>query len=235
MNDIVKAIERETKYLSYRMRGEEPFHLVDAVKECGFDSLTDYFKAKKKYTMSQLEFEVREPTADIAIADIHKVMNEKRTAVLLVRTEHTFVWNGDNSTFNEGYCNECSIPIYPLNTRGGTIVSTKGDLSIGICVPESIGIDVNYLLNELADIFRKHTDKHISVDGNDVLVDGFKVLGSTTYKSNGMFMFVAIISLTEKSELISKICTKHSVKTPAYIDFLTCDELEHEIRKWLKL
>ena len=31
--DIIGAMNKEREYLSFRMKGEEPYHLVDAVKE----------------------------------------------------------------------------------------------------------------------------------------------------------------------------------------------------------
>lgn len=235
MTNIVKAIEKEKEYLSYRMKGEEPFHLVDAVKDCGFESLEDYFKAKKNHEFTNLSFEVIETTPAKAIEDVMNAIAERKTAVLFANTECTLVWNGNNGTFNETYCDECGIPIYPLQTGGGTIVSTAGDLNIGICVPQSFGIDLQFVLSRFADIFRKYTNKTVVVNGNDVLIDGFKVLGSSTYNRNGMFMFITPVSLSEKSELIESICHKHSAKQPIHIDFMTAELLRREVSKWLGL
>lgn len=235
MGDIVKAIEKEKEYLSYRMKGEEPFHLVDAVKECGFDSLGEYFSAKKVHEFSCLPFEVIETTPEKAITDVLETIKEKRTAVLFADTEYTLVWNGNNSTFNESYCEECGIPVYPLQTGGGTIVSTAGDLNIGICIPMDFGIDANFILNGFADIFRKHTSKAVEVKGNDVLIDGLKVLGSSVYDTDEMFTLITPVSLTEKAELIASICTKHSEKQPHHIDFMNSAILRQEVAEWLKL
>ena len=235
MTDIVKAIEKEQEYILYRMRDEEPFHLVDAVKDCGFESLAEYFEEKKKYEIANLSFEVIETTPAKAIEDVLKTMTERKTAVLFANTEYTLVWNGNNSTFNETYCDECGIPVYPLQTGGGTIVSTIGDLNIGICVPKSTCIDATFILYRLADIFRKYTDKKVEVNGNDVMIDGYKVLGSSTYENNGMFMLITPVSLSEKSELIASICQKHSEKQPAHIDFMNGATLRREVLKWLKI
>jgi hypothetical protein len=190
MVDIVKAIEKEKEYLSYRMKGEEPFYLINAIKECGFKSLAEFFEQKKIYELANLSFEVIETIPEKGIGDVLNTMAERKTAVVFVNTEYTFAWNGNHSQFNESYCDACGIPVYPLHTGGGTIVSTKGDLNIGICVPKSTCIDVTFILNRFADIFRKYTYKTVEVNGNDIMVDGYKVLGSSTYENNGMFMFV---------------------------------------------
>lgn len=235
MSDIVKAIEKEKEYLSHRMKNEEPFHLVDAIKEYGFNSLDEYFKAKKVYEFSNLTFEVVKTAPAQAITDVLKVIKEKKTAILFADTVHTLVWNGNNSQFNEGYCDKCSIPIYQLQTSGGTIVSTAGDLNIGICVPQSIGISSEDILEGFVSIFRKYTDKPVEVDRNDILIDGYKVMGSSTYNANGMFMFITPVSLTEKSALIENICVKHSNKVPTHADFITAEVLKQEVLKWLRV
>ena len=52
MRDILEAIQKEKEYLSFRMKDEEPYHLVDAVKEYGYNSLDEYFAAKRRYEIS---------------------------------------------------------------------------------------------------------------------------------------------------------------------------------------
>lgn len=234
MQDIIGAIEKEKEYLSFRMRGEEPYHLVDAVKEYGFESLKEYFGAKRDYEFSQLEFEIIDTTPEKAIADVLECINEKKTAVLFAVTDKTLVWNGNNSEFNESYCEECGIPIYPLYTNGGTIVSTPGDLNIGICYTENNEMGLRYILNRFAESLKKYTQKAVTVQGNDVLVDGIKVLGSSIYRKNGMFVFITPVSLSEKGELISEICLKHSTKQPGHIDFMDAATLREEVEGWLE-
>lgn len=235
MGDIVKAIEVEKEYLEYRMKGEEPFHLVDKIKECGFETLAKYFEDKSKYEFKYLTFEVIETTPFEAIAEVLETIAKKKTAVLFADTESTLVWNGEGSEFNEEYCIENSIPVLPLQTKGGTIVSTAGDLNIGICVPETLGKNSRLILSGFVDIFRKHTDKEVIVDGNDILIDGFKVLGSSIYNANGMFMFITPVSLSEKSDLIETICLKKSGKIQKHIEFMDSETLKREVSEWLQV
>ena len=233
MKNINKAIEVEKEYLSYRMKGEYPYHLVDRIRECGFESLDEYFKEKNDYEFNKETFEVIETTPIKAIADIFTTVTSKKTALLMADTITTIVWLGDDSPYDREFCIKNNIPVLPLRTKGGTIVSTKGDLNIGICMPEKYGIDHLYILNGLANIFRKYTDKEIVIDGNDILVDGYKVLGSSTYSISGMFVFITPVSLTEKTELIQNICQKMSTKTPSHMDFITAEQLRQEVRSWL--
>ena len=234
MTDIIGAMRKEREYLSFRMKGEEPYHFVDAVREFGFEGIEEFFDAKRDYEFSQLNFDIIDTTPERAIADVLNCIEKKKTAMLFTVTDKTLVWNGNNSEFNESYCEECGIPIYPLYTGGGTIVSTPGDLNIGICYPEKSDLDSSYILNRFAESFKKYTKKTVTVQGNDVLVDGIKVLGSSAYRQNGMFVFITPVSLSEKTELISEICLKHSTKQPGHIDFMDAEMLRGEVMGWQK-
>lgn len=233
--DIVKAIEVEKEYLEYRMKGEEPFHLVDKIKECGFQSLNEYFSTKKDYEFTHLDFEVFDVDPEgIGIYYVSKCIIEKRTAYIPIDVKYTFVWVGDDCTYNSQYCSDCGIPVYPIHSKGGAIVNAKGDFNVAIVVPKEVGVDARYFLTKLAEIFQSYTNREIKITGNDILLDGQKVLGSSISVKNDMFSFVAAVSLIDKSDLISQICIKHSEKTPAYIDFMDSITLEQEVRKWLQ-
>ena len=232
--DIIGALNKEREYLSFRAKGEEPYHLVDAIKEYGFESLNEYYKAKRDYEFSQLRFEVIETTPERAIDDVMTTIETKKTAILFAVTDKTLVWNGNQGDYNASYCEECGIPIYPLGANGGTIVSTSGDLNIGICFPKIDKIDLKYILEGFVKIFRKYTYKLVEVDGNDVLVGGIKVLGSSVYERDGQFMLITPVSMSDKTQLICEICKKHSTKQPGHIDFMTAEQLRQEIEIWLK-
>lgn len=233
--DIIGAIDKEREYLSFRMKGEEPYHLVDAVKEYGFNSLKEYFDAKRDYEFSQMKFEVIETTPERAIANLMSTIEKQTTALLFATADRTLVWNGTQTQYNIEYCHDCNIPVYPYLTRGGTIVNTKGDINIGICVPDDSQFNVSYFLERLAELLRKYTCKTIVVSGNDVLVDNAKVIGGASYRLNGMLAFVASVSLSDKTELINCICQKHSEKQPGFIDFITENKLREEVVKWLEV
>lgn len=231
--DIIGAMNKEREYLSFRAKGEEPYHLVDAVKEFGFESLNEYFEAKKDYEFSQLKFEIVETVAKNATDCIFATIEARKTAVLFFKVDNTIIWNGEQGDYNASYCEECNIPIYPIFTVGGTIVTGPDDLNLGICIPKIEGIDANYILNKFAKIFSKYTYSLVEVLGNDILVGGVKVLGSSGYEKDEQYMFVSSVSMSDKTELISKICKKHSTKQPGFINFMTAEQLRGEIQKWV--
>ena len=234
MADIVRAIEREKEYLAHRMKGEEPFHLVDAVQECGFEGLDEYFEAKKEFQFKSLEFEVIETTPLLAIGTVVKAVATKKPAVVMVDIDQTVVWPRNDAEYNKNYCIEHNIPILAVPTAGnGALVSLAGDLGVGICVPRNIGVTHESVIDGFIQIFRKHTDKPVYNEGNDIMCDGKKICGFAFFQTPDVVMVISPVSLTEKSELISKICMKKQTKIPGYIDFMTRDELRKEVAEWL--
>lgn len=235
MADIVKAIEIEKEYIEYRMKGEEPFHLIDAVKECGFETLEEFFKAKKQHAITRLDFEFIETTPFKAIDEVMKAIALKKPAVIMVNIDHTVVWPTKSEEYDKDYCIAEGLPLLPTGTEtGGALVSTPGDLGIGICLPRSIEADVETIADMLVSIFRKHTDKDVRNDGNDVMVGGFKVCGITYYETADVFMAITPISITEKRGLVSKVCLKAREKEVGYIDFMGRDKIREEVSEWLR-
>ena len=91
MKDLEKAIKKEQEYLGYRMKGEEPFHFIDAVKECGFESIDEYFKAKKLHKFQALAFERIETNPLEAIPQALEIVKNKKTAIFFADTLFTII------------------------------------------------------------------------------------------------------------------------------------------------
>ena len=235
MKDIEKAIAFEREYLENRMKDEEPFHLIDKIKECGFDDLNDYFNAKAECKFGELHFSYIEKTPAECIDYFFSMMDTKETGVVFIDSNETFVFSGESKPFNVEYCKENDIPIYPLYTAGGAIVSTPGDFSIGLCFPDEVGVDVRFILSKLKDIFSKYMD-NVTVNGNDILIDEKKICGSIMYYQNGMKCFACHFSFNDNTELVEKICNASgSVKTPTFIYGLTVPMFKQELKEWLGL
>lgn len=236
MNKIEKAIEIEKTYLKHRMNEEEPFHLVDAIKECGFETLQEYFYKKTEYEFKTIPFEIIDANSpQESVESIFNVITKKKNAIIFVDINHTMVWTQVNSGCNVEYCISNNIPIVPVGANGtGTLVSTPNDFGIGICIHKDSRFDLRYIVNIFVNIFRKYTDKEIINDGNDIMYDGKKICGFTYYDTNNMFMVISPMSFSEKSELVSNICTKKQVKPVGYIDFMDRDMLRKEVLAWMQ-
>jgi lipoate-protein ligase A len=233
--NIKKAIEKEKEYLDYRKQDKEPFHLVDAIKEFGFESLDEYFRAKKKQSFVDSGFAFIEKEPISGIVECIRLLALQKPFVLFANSDVKFVFHG-NSEINREYCEKNDIPIVPIHTNGGAIVNLPGDFSFCICCKKELIGDASYILEGVRDILQKYTDKPVSVDNNDILVDGLKVCGSASYNKQKYFMFVGYFSFSDKSKLISNICTTTKVgKDVGFIDFIDRDILRQEVKEWLQI
>lgn len=232
--DIIGAMNKEREYLSFRVKGEEPFHLVDAVKEYGFESLKAYSEAKIEYVFSHTDFEIVNTTPDKAISEVFRAIEEKKNRIGFIDIDYTLVLSGNAVDANIEYCGECNIPIYPYYTNGGASVATAGDFLLGVCMQKTNGVDeVKFLLGKICSVFQAYSDRNFEVKGNDILMNGNKILGSAVYEQNDMIVLINYLSFSDKKELIEKICLKHSTKQPGYIDFMSRDQFREEVMKWI--
>ena len=60
MADICKAIEKEKEYISNIINNIDTPALIDLLKEYGFNSLDDYFAAKKEYQFLNCGMKIKE-------------------------------------------------------------------------------------------------------------------------------------------------------------------------------
>ena len=230
--DILKAIEVEQTYLHHKLKGEPTSPLIDGIKACGFETLEEYFNSKMEYEFSQLKFSYEECVPQTCLQQVFSAINNHETKFLFMISDHTFVFNCSDD-FNNDYCEQNGIPIYYTQTGGGTIVSTEGDVSFCICVPNSVTINENFILKNIASIIDKGAGT-AKVDGNDILFDGGKVLGATAYRMNDMLAVVAHVSFKDNSDLISEICTSSKlIKVPSYIQNISQEEFRMGVMKWL--
>ena len=237
MNDIVKAIEKEKEYLYNKINNKKSFNLVDAIKDCGFKSLEEYRAVKRRHEFRHLEFVVKDITQEEVLDELSTVFENGTIGLWLCDHPKSCVFGGIQGLkdFNEEYCIENNITVYPYLSAGGIIVHQDGDFTYGLSCPAKINVDSEYILNGTRSILQKYTDKKVTVNGNDILVDGLKVCGSTTYVKNGLFLILVYFSFNDKTELINVICNKKTNKNPSHIDFITREDLKLEVMKWLSI
>lgn len=145
---------------------------------------------------------------------------------------HAYHGNGE---IDYNLCEELGIEVVELGYNGGTIIGSEKDLSIIIIFPKDLGLTHEIIINKIVKILSKYLD-NVTVDGNDILINGDKVSGSMMRHLFKSSVWAAQISFNDYSEFIEKICNKPAVKKPSYIDnnLLNRDVLESEIVTWLQ-
>ena len=233
MADIRKAIEKEKEYISNIINNIDTPALIDLLKEYGFNSLDDYFTAKKEYKFLNCGMKIKEINTGDGIETIMNLLINKSPTLLFNENNETFVYRVTDE-MNDEYCINNNIPVYDIYADGGTIVVKNGDLSIAIIIPDDIEINNEYILNGIKNILLKYFE-NVEVDNNDIMINNKKCIGTAHINKNGMIAFVASCSFSDKTELIRNICIAPSSKIAGYIDCnsLSRDKLKEELSLWL--
>lgn len=217
----------------------EDVSFYDQITALGYDSIMQFFEEKAVYDMQS---SLRGNLVSVHMSDllpvVSNILAQGRSAIISIYTDETCVCHGENAEklLNSEYCIEHDIPIYPYDSFGGNIVATEGDFGLAIIMPTVIDMSIDKILDNFRNILSNHfTD--VTIDGNDILIDGKKVVGSGSFSEGNSFILLAYFSMSDKGELISTICGDPMTgKIPGHIDeqIVTAEDLHEEVTSWLQ-
>ena len=233
MADLISAMYEEQKYLADRLNNVNT-SLIDRLVPYGYKDLSSYFIDKQQYLFNNWSPEVY----DIDVRDIttnleYAVRNEKY-GIYISHSNGLYAFHG-SLDIDYTLCKELGIQVAELYHQGGTIIGSDKDLGIEIIAPAEVGLNSKIIMAKFYEIISKYVED-VAIDGNDILIEGKKVLGSMERRLGRVYVWAAQISFEDHSEIIKKICNKHSIKQPGYIDstFLTKEQLQNEVMAWLQ-
>ena len=233
MKDIIGAMAEEKSYQRERLNGIDS-SLSSRIVKFGYDNLTEYFEEKRKHLFNAWRPEVyRIPLEDFAEVVEDAIISEKYGIYIPV-CNGLYAYHGDDD-IDYDECRDLNLRIVELKYRGGTIVGSGDDFSIEIIMPSYIGLDSGDIITKISDILSACIDG-VEISGNDILVNGKKVMGSMERLVGNVYVWAAQISFGEYDQYIERVCKKKSKKKPSKIDRnkLTRDRLEHEVISWLQ-
>lgn len=141
------------------------------------------------------------------------LVGQKEACVYCI-AEETGAIVGSNGGADIDEIKHRNIKLIQINHEGGTIIANAGDVEIGIFTKGYSGREyrdniVNGIINLL-----KEKGYNAYIQGNDILINGRKVVGFGS-RMFGKILYTAIqISVNINLELIKTICTKTMVKQP---------------------
>lgn len=226
MSDIEKAMQAEQSYLCDKLSDK---NVSLDLSQYGYENLETYFSEKRDYQLKSCRIEIHETNMDDIESRVENAIMSKTPSIWIPTADEIFVWHG-NEALDRDLCTELGVQVYDMNYIGGTIVSGADDLSFALIVPENIDISTSYMLLKIKNIMDKYFSD-VAIDGNDILIDGKKVLGSMQRRVNNMYIFACQISYVDRSEYIKRLCSKSSIKIPGFIDrnILTKRALKDEV------
>lgn len=233
MKDLAKAMIEEELYLKDKFNGKET-SLQARLIQYGYTILKEYFDAKKEYLFNNWKPEVYFiPIEDFA-EKVENAIQASEYGIYIPIANGIHAYHGTDE-IDYLQCEQEGIQVIELNYNGGTIIGSEDDFSIEIVAPINIGLDFNCIINKFYEIISKYED-NVVIDGNDILINGNKVLGSMTRRINNTFVWAAQATFGDHIDAINKICKKKSAKAPGRIksNYLTREKLQNEVISWLQ-
>lgn len=227
----------ETYLKDIEQNGQSEIVFADAIRQLGL-SLSEFFYQRSLYLMREsLNKQLYTTTPDKIMEDSRDFIANQHYAVLEANVEQNIVHlgKGKDTNIDLDFCRSHNIEVCPYDSYGGAIVSGKGDYNLTLVLPNDIDIDVAVVLGAIGDIFLRYFDT-VEIQGNDIMVNGKKVLGSTAANINDVLFLGFAISFTEQPEIVEGVCGQPKTgKSIGSIDahILSREQFRKELLSWL--
>lgn len=165
---------------------------------------------------------------DIAVDAVQKQIENSIYCIY----EKNYVIEGTETPPDYDYIKEHNIEILDIQTMGGTIVVSQGDIGFGLT--KFTNTATNAFLEKARDnlllVLEKHNCQTRVVD-NDILVNGFKVASYCSKMLGNVCLGVFQLSVNVDLDLIQHISNKTMIKVPKGLsEFgITTEELEQDV------
>ena len=230
MKDFKKAEEiiKEYRKLRLNKKTKDEFDLHKKLAKLGYTEQQFIAERDDRYLKS-LEMQVDYCDVDNTVEKITEHIISSKPSVLLAIPTKPAVYVGKDE-FNRKYCIENNIPILQLGYSGGTIVEGNGDLGIAIFLKKAMNLR----------FFQEKISEWIGdckIAGNDILVNGNKVVGGAILKKGDKTIYYFQVSFSVDLNLIENICSKEMKKIPKGLSEFgtkTREELIEEVQSWLQ-
>ena len=231
MKNLISAMEEEKAYIADRLNNIETV-FVDRLAPYGYNNLAEYFSDKKKYLFNQWKPEVYGVNVATLTTELENAVQNERYGIYISVADGLYAFHGSDEIDYE-LCDELGVCVAEVYHQGGTLIGSQADLGIEIIAPTELGLEHNQIINKFYEVISKYED-NVIIDGNDILVNGEKVLGSMTRRIGHAFVWAAQVSFEDHMEIIQQICHKKSFKKPGVLHNVTKEILLQEVLRWLQ-
>lgn len=169
-----------------------------------------------------------------AVATIQDfIVNQKEGIAYCVHDEKSIFVAGSDA-IDEGVCSEYGYTILDTKHTGGVVVVEIGDVSV-----IHFGEVGNVWMQKFAKyLIERYKDKGLDAtyEGNDVLVDGYKISGLSATQYDNIQYSTIHIGINTSLEHIKAICHKPMVKVPKGLSEygITTEEAEQMLLDYIE-
>lgn len=239
MKTIEELVTIEQQYIEERLNGVENIDFIGILQE---ENLTnEEFQYKKgEYYLKHFgpnTIDVSGSTVQEALAFDMEAIKKQQNTITYGSIAGRQVWYPTEDSYNKEYCIENNIITACMPYAGGVICTTPSDLEAFICAKNPPSLLSKVILDKLVKWIQSDTTAIVSLNNNDILIDGKKVFGIASFQKNDMVVYVFHVSFNIDLDMINKVCLKPMLKTPTalseYINY-NKDNLIEEMMSWLK-
>lgn len=231
MTNLEKAIEIEKKHY---FNSNDKEYLFKLIQPCGFNSWDEYVEAKGNYLFEQWIPEVYYVSIKEYAEIVENALDTDKYGIYISQGEGVHAYHG-NGDLDRELCKELNVEVVDLKYSGGTIIGSAKDLSIIIVFPRFMELPHEFFIEKIVEIMSEYISE-VSIDRNDILIEGNKVSGSMMRHKLNSSIWAAQISFEDYANYIGALCDKPAIKKPSYVnsELITRDELENKIVAWLR-
>ena len=229
---IAAAIARENRYLADPLASRAKQSFLSQLNELGYASIEQYRKDKQEYLLHKFKFKKLDVSLDSINDTILKITSVPGNYFTFIDIDQLLVLAASDTQYDYEKLRGLSAKVLINQIFNSCIVLDKNDLIFAISVPVNTLINRDYVLSKLVEILKVKDVTDIKISGNDILINGLKVIGSIEFATETQIIIGLFISCSDKYKLISDICLKRSTKIPGFTT-LNSETIKEIISEWL--
>jgi lipoate-protein ligase A len=238
MDTFEQAIQIENEYLSLRMNPilKNNFNFKNKIESLGF-TLESFYEEKKIRFFKNKNIIVKEINETLIEKSVQDAFINKQDTFIIIYSEEPVVYvPKDEILYNKQYCEDNNLFVVEIGYNGGTIISSEYDITLGLVLQNSQYM-TSFLLSKLSQFLKTKNINNI-IEENDILIDGYKIIGSAQKTIGDMTLHCFQISFVTNNDLINNISTKSPNKIPKgiseFTNNITRDNIKNEVLGWLQ-
>lgn len=163
---------------------------------------------------------------------IHTMTNKQIVSLAILHNNTSVVFHSPGeSRINTELCELMDIPLMPISSTKGPVISQSGDIAAMIWLPKlSLENWGQYVFNHLNKYLTNYQLK-IRLIGNDILLHNRKIGGYSNEITPTGSIGVLFIAMNDAQNVVNQICLKHTDKKTAglYNYGITAKEIKDQI------
>lgn len=228
MADISGAYVEELVYKADKLAGLQT-SLLERLAKYGYNRLEDYFSERSAYRLTVMARPRITTLADPTTAEITELFAVNslagRPLFLIPELTGRAAYVNSKREIIAERAEELGVRLIYTQLSGGTMIESPGDIHFSLMLP--LGFPETYSLDAFNGIFLPALRKYVPavvLSGNDFMVDGVKVGGSTYTMVDGTQIYGINITGEDVTALAAEIIPPRSVKPIGYVDTSTFKE-----------